>query len=131
MLAEAIEFRCENRVQVDFFVNEVVSDHDKFLCRAVNLSHSGIHLVTLPRQTKAFKFSWLSFWLPNSDELVRVLAEVRYQTREKGMLRTGYKFKYVNPRYRKLLESYLQGRSTEEISAVRFNEVYRPYTFRR
>lgn len=103
-----IEFRRELRLPTSLFVNVVLDDDESYLCRATNISRNGVHLLRLPVARRDIKFAWLLFWLPSSDHLIRVLGEVVHSDRRDELDHIGFHFKYIDPKYRRLLDAYLQ-----------------------
>lgn len=102
------EQRSRDRQTVSVFVNQEFGEEDTQLGMSVDLSPSGMSLITLQRtKPPAGRHAWLKFWLPGSDTLVKALAEVVHRHDDGEVERYGMRFKYMFPDQRLLLERYL------------------------
>jgi len=111
-----IDFRTEIRTPTNVFVNVIVSDEEHYLSRATNISSRGMHVVKLPEHRDEVRFVWLLFWLPNSDELIRALGEVVHSRGTQHLDYVGFKFKYVSPKHRRVLDHYLGARGEFQVN---------------
>ncbi|MCA9521156.1 MAG: PilZ domain-containing protein [Myxococcales bacterium] len=101
------ESRREVRVPTRIFVNVTQNDQSQYLSRAVDLSSNGVQLSRLPEERPESRFAWLLFWLPTSSELIRALGERVHERDGEHLSFVGYRFKYLSPKHRVLLQQYL------------------------
>jgi hypothetical protein len=109
-MSEAPEKREEDRVGIRVFVDEGKAPGQNGLCRAVNVSRTGMYILRVPgnNQASAAKFAWLGFQLPDSGESIRALVEVVHTRRVGALEASGVRFKYLFPADRRRLEDYLE-----------------------
>ena len=96
------------RKPIQVFVDEGLAPGTGTVCRAVNVSRTGMYLLRVPTQKAPPKFVWLGFRLPDGGQPIRALAQVVH-TEPSGVLQaSGVRFKYLFPVDRKRLDSYLE-----------------------
>jgi hypothetical protein len=103
-----LDQRYAPRRHLQVFVDEGVAPGTGTLCRAVNVSRTGMFLLRVPAKRPATKFVWLGFQLPDGGQTIRALAEV-LRTQSLGSLEgEGVRFKYLHPRDRQRLDAFLE-----------------------
>jgi len=106
-MSDSQDKRHSERKGLRVFVDEGVAPGTGALCRAVNVSKTGMYLLRVPAKKEPPKFVWLGFKLPDGGESIRVLAEVVHTEKLGALEGSGVRFKYLFPSDRKRLEQYL------------------------
>ena len=106
-MPDQLEKRSAERKGLRVFVDEGLAPRTGALCRAVNVSKTGMYLLRVPAKKEPPKFVWLGFKLPDGGQSIRVLAEVVHTEKMGALEGSGVRFKYVFPTDRKRLERYL------------------------
>jgi Tfp pilus assembly protein PilZ len=107
-----MERRESRRVTVDLEVDYAINQH----ARAVNLSESGIRLVTGKFMTKG-TILFLVVHLP--EEPLRVIGEVCWSKSDiVGNFENGIKFSFIDGNHRKKLKTFLENYEKDFIQAV-------------
>lgn len=104
----ADEKRTSDRQGLRVFVDEGVTAGTGALCRAVNVSKTGMYLLRVPSKREQPKFVWLGFKLPDGGDSIRALAEVVHSQKMGALEGSGVRFKYMFPSDRKRLEAFLK-----------------------
>ena len=104
----AEEKRNNERQGLRVFVDEGAAPGSGTLCRAVNVSKTGMYLLRVPSKREQPKFVWLGFKLPDGGEAIRALAEVVHTDKKGALEGSGVRFKYMFPADRKRLMGFLQ-----------------------
>jgi hypothetical protein len=73
-MTESRDRRGEARRDVDLLINRFLNGYP-YLCRATNISRSGIRVVPLHEPAVATRFMGLQFQLPGSEEVVTASGE--------------------------------------------------------
>lgn len=101
------ERRDATRLPLQLEVEHILGDHLEARCQSENLSRDGMRLSCLPGEAWGRpRHAWLQFRLPDDDEVIRALGELRYEG-DGGPVR-GFSFKYIYPRARRRLEAFLE-----------------------
>jgi hypothetical protein len=108
-MRENIERRGESRVDIRVFVDEGRAVEQGRLCRAVNVSRTGMYLLRVPGDASRSRFAWLGFQLPHGEAPLRALVEVVHTHRVGALEASGVRFKYLCPRDRRTLDAFLLG----------------------
>ncbi|MBI3073628.1 MAG: PilZ domain-containing protein [Deltaproteobacteria bacterium] len=91
------------------FVKKVHARGEPELCRARDLSESGMYLVKLPRpQIAESRYTWLEFQLPGDERPVRALAELVRAREEPDLAGRALRFKYISPKDKVRVARFLE-----------------------
>ena len=75
--------RGERRRKVDLLVNRFLNGYP-YLCRATNISRTGMRVVPLSEPAATTRFMGLQFQLPGSDEIVTASGEAVFAAGSRG-----------------------------------------------
>ena len=107
----SMENRETPRSNVTVFANQEFGQQMAKLSMSLDMSSYGISLIsTRAGDSPEAKHAWIRFYLPGSDRLISALGEVIHRSCSEEFEVTGYRFKYLFPDHRRLLESYLEVR---------------------
>jgi hypothetical protein len=98
--------RAEHRAGVDLFVNRFLNGYP-YLCRAVDISRTGMRIVPLLGPTEAPRFMGLQFQLPGSDEVITASGETVFTSDGKGPV--GVRFTRLPPGSAEIIERFVAG----------------------
>ncbi len=87
MRTEKRDRRTSNRKKIDLFVNKFMNGYP-YLCRATNISRTGIRLARLqePLPASAPRYVGLQFQLPGSQQIITASGELVSDDQEDGEL---------------------------------------------
>ncbi|MGA7740679.1 MAG: PilZ domain-containing protein [Polyangia bacterium] len=86
--------RSERRLKVDLLVNRFLNGYP-YLCRAVNISRTGMRVLPLGEPAVATQFMGLQFQLPGSEEVVTASGEAVSASGSRGPV--GIRFTRMPP----------------------------------
>jgi hypothetical protein len=107
-MLDGLERRSNPRVGVGVLVHEGAAPAVGALCRAMNLSRTGMYLLRVPgKRSSRARFAWLGFRLPDGGDSIRALVEVVHTHRLGSLEASGVRFKHLFPADRERIEDYL------------------------
>jgi hypothetical protein len=102
------ERRSDPRVGIGVLVHEGAAGAPGALCRAMNLSRTGMYLLRVPEKRSCrSRFAWLGFRLPDGGDSIQALVEVVHTHRLGSLEASGVRFKHLFPADRERIEDYL------------------------
>lgn len=102
----ASDRRNEERAPVDLLINRFLNGYP-YLCRATDISRTGMRVVPILEPTEAPRFMGLQFQLPGMDEVVTASGEAVFSAGERGAV--GIKFTKLPAASALLIDRYLSG----------------------
>jgi hypothetical protein len=103
----ASERREDQRCEVDLLVNRFLNGYP-YLCRATDISRTGMRIVPLLEPSNAPRYMGLQFQLPGTDEILTASGEAVFEAGEKGAV--GIRFTRVPSGSAALLERFMTKR---------------------
>ena len=103
----ADERRRTERREVDLLVNRFLNGYP-YLCRATDISRTGMRIVPLLEPTNAPRYMGLQFQLPGGDDILTASAEAVFEVGQKGPV--GIRFTRVPSGSAALLDRFMTGR---------------------
>ena len=80
---ETSDRRSDDRRPVDLLINRFLNGYP-YMCRATDISRSGMRLVPMLEPTEAPKFMGLQFQLPGTDTVISASGEAVFVAGERG-----------------------------------------------
>jgi hypothetical protein len=99
--------RGERRRKVDLLINRFLNGYP-YLCRATNISRTGIRIVPLNEPAGTARFMGLQFQLPGSQEIVTASGEAVFASESRGPV--GIRFTRVPPASAEQIGRFVAGR---------------------
>jgi hypothetical protein len=99
--------RCEGRREVDMLVNRFLNGYP-YLCRATDISRTGMRVVPVHEPAVATRFVGLQFQLPGSDEVVTASGEAVFASGSSGPV--GIRFTRIPPTSAEQIGRFVAGR---------------------
>jgi hypothetical protein len=106
--ASTLDRRNDNRRPVDLLINRFLNGHP-YMCRATDISRTGMRLVPMLEPTEAPKFMGLQFQLPGSDEVVTASGEAVFIAGERGAV--GVRFTRLPSNSAAMIDRFLSAES--------------------
>ena len=94
------------RASLDLFVNRFLNGYP-YLCRAVDISRTGMRIVPLLGPQEAPRFMGLQFQLPGTDEVITASGEAVFVSDVKGPV--GVRFTRLPPGSAELIDRFVAG----------------------
>ena len=96
--------RCDDRRPVDVLINRFLNGYP-YMCRATDISRSGMRIVPMLEPTEAPKFMGLQFQLPGIDDVITASGEAVFVAGERGAV--GIRFTKLPSQSAALIERFL------------------------
>jgi hypothetical protein len=100
--------RTTDRRPVDLLINRFLNGYP-YMCRATDISRSGLRLVPMLEPTEAPKYMGLQFQLPGIDEVITASGEAVFVAGERGAV--GVRFTRLPSASAALIDRFLAGQS--------------------
>lgn len=100
----AAERRTADRAKVDLLINRFLDGYP-YLCRASDISRTGMRLYPMREPAGAPRYMGLQFQLPGSDQVVTAAGEVVFSEGDKGAV--GVRFTRLSPASAALIDRFL------------------------
>ena len=97
--------RCDDRRPVDLLINRFLNGYP-YMCRATDISRSGMRIVPMLEPTEAPKFMGLQFQLPGIDDVITASGEAVFVAGERGAV--GIRFTKLPSQSAALIERFLE-----------------------
>ena len=101
---EGRDRRHDDRRSVDLLINRFLNGYP-YMCRATDISRSGMRLVPMLEPTEAPRFMGLQFQLPGSDDVITASGEAVFVTGERGAV--GVRFTKLPSKSAALIEKFI------------------------
>jgi PilZ domain-containing protein len=102
--SSAVDRRSNDRVSVDLLVNRFLNGYP-YMCRATDISRSGMRIVPMLEPTEAPKFMGLQFQLPGIPEVITASGEAVFTADERTAV--GIRFTRVPSESAALIDRFL------------------------
>ncbi len=96
--------RGDDRRPVDLLINRFLNGYP-YMCRATDISRSGMRIVPMLEPTEAPKFMGLQFQLPGIDDVITASGEAVFVADQKGAV--GIRFTKLPSESRALIDRFL------------------------
>jgi hypothetical protein len=105
---DSLDRRTADRKPVDLLINRFLNGYP-YMCRATDISRSGIRLVPMLEPTEAPKYMGLQFQLPGIDEVITASGEAVFVAGERGAV--GVRFTRLPSQSAALIDRFLAAAS--------------------
>lgn len=101
-MSPAADRRKSHRTAVDLYMNRYL-DGEPFMCRATDISRTGIRLEPLIEPDRPHRYMGLEFRLPGSDRVITASGEAVVDLRGRTV---GIRFTRIAPEHADLIDDY-------------------------
>jgi hypothetical protein len=105
---ESRDRRTADRRPVDLLINRFLNGYP-YMCRATDISRSGMRLVPMLEPTEAPKYMGLQFQLPGTDDVITASGEAVFVAGERGAV--GVRFTRLPSESAALIDRFLSAQS--------------------
>jgi len=102
---DSTDRRQDDRLPVDLLINRFLNGYP-YMCRATDISRSGMRIVPMLEPTEAPKFMGLQFQLPGIDDVITASGEAVFVAGERGAV--GIRFTKLPAQSAALIDRFLQ-----------------------